>query len=188
MARALEPFFSTKDIGKGTGLGLSIVDGLVSQLGGALTLRSKPGSGTTVEIWLPVSAELIEADQTSITVPQAKAIGTVLLVDDEDLVRVSTADMLTDSGFIVVEAVSGAEALKILEQELHFDFLVTDYMMPKMTGVQLADAFRHKHPDSPVLLISGFAGADAISSDLSVLSKPFRQAELAASLAALVQE
>ena len=178
MARALEPFFSTKEIGKGTGLGLSIVEGFVSQLGGALTLRSKLGSGTTVEIWLPVSAELIEADQTSITVPQIKAIGTVLLVDDEDLVRVSTADMLTDSGFIVVEAASGAEALKILEQDLHFDFLVTDYMMPKMTGVEVAGAFRKKHPTSSVLLISGFSGADAISSDLPVLSKPFRQAEL----------
>jgi len=187
MARALEPFFSTKEMGKGTGLGLSIVEGLVSQLGGALTLRSKLGSGTTVEIWLPVSAEVIEADQTSITVPQIKAIGTVLLVDDEDLVRVSTADMLTDSGFIVVEAASGAEALKILQQELHFDFLVTDYMMPKMNGVELAGAFRQKHPASPVLLISGFAGADKISPDLPVLNKPFRQAEIAASLAALTQ-
>jgi len=136
---------------------------------------------------LPESADLIEADQTSITVPQTKAIGTVLLVDDEDLVRVSTADMLTDSGFIVVEAASGAEALKILQQELHFDFLVTDYMMPKMTGVEVASAFRQKHPISPVLLISGFAGAAAVSPDLAMLSKPFHQAELAASLAALVQ-
>jgi CheY-like chemotaxis protein len=146
------------------------------------------GSGTTVEIWLPVSPELIKADQTSITVPQIKAIGTVLLVDDEDLVRVSTADMLTDNGYIVIEAASEADAVKILEQELHFDFLVADYMMPKMTGVEVAGAFRRKHPTSPVLLISGFAGADAISPDLSVLGKPFRQAELAASLAALVQK
>jgi signal transduction histidine kinase/CheY-like chemotaxis protein len=188
MARALEPFYSTKEVGEGTGLGLSIVEGLVSQLGGALTLRSKLGSGTTIQIWLPVSAELIEADETSITVPPIKAVGTVLLVDDEDLVRVSTADMLTDSGFIVVEAASGAEALKILEQELHFDFLVTDYMMPKMTGLEVAGAFRQKHPASPVLLISGFAGADAISPNLSVLSKPFRQAELLASLVALEQK
>jgi len=96
--------------------------------------------------------------------------------------------MLTDSGFIVVEAASGAEALKILEQELHFDFLVTDYMMPKMTGLEVAGAFRQKHPASPVLLISGFAGADAISPNLSVLSKPFRQAELLASLVALEQK
>lgn len=160
----------------------------MSQLGGALTLRSKLGSGTTVEVWLPVSAESIGADQTSITAPQIKAIGTVLLVDDEDLVRVSTADMLTDSGFIVVEAASGAEALKILERKLHYDFLVTDYIMPKMNGVEVAGAFRQKHPTSHVLLISGFAGAEAISPDLAVLSKPFRQAELAASLAALVQK
>jgi CheY-like chemotaxis protein len=188
MARALEPFFSTKEIGKGTGLGLSIVEGLVSQLGGALTIRSKLGSGTIVEIWLPVSAELIKVDQTSITIPPIKAIGTVLLVDDEELVRVSTADMLTDCGYIVIEAASGADALKILEQELYLDFLVTDYMMPKMTGVEIAGAFRRKHPTSPVLLISGFAGADAISPDLSVLGKPFRQAELAASLAVLAQK
>ena len=188
MARALEPFFSTKEIGKGTGLGLSIVEGFVSQLGGALTIRSKLGSGTIVEIWLPVSAELIKVDQTSITIPPIKAIGTVLLVDDEELVQVSTADMLTDCGYIVIEAASGADALKILEQELYLDFLVTDYMMPKMTGVEIAGAFRRKHPTSPVLLISGFAGADAISPDLSVLGKPFRQAELAASLALLAQK
>jgi len=137
---------------------------------------------------LPVSAELIKVDQTSITIPPIKAIGTVLLVDDEELVRVSTADMLTDCGYIVIEAASGADALKILEQELYLDFLVTDYMMPKMTGVEIAGAFRRKHPTSPVLLISGFAGADAISPDLSVLGKPFRQAELAASLAVLAQK
>jgi len=104
MARALEPFFSTKGVGKGTGLGLSIVDGLLSQLGGALTLKSKLGSGTTVELWLPVNAELVEPEPISIIAPRTEAIGKVLLVDDEELVRMSTADMLADSGYTVVGA------------------------------------------------------------------------------------
>jgi CheY-like chemotaxis protein len=188
VARALEPFFSTKGIGKGTGLGLSIVDGLMSQCGGALTLKSELGLGTNVELWMPMSAELPErVEPTLAKAAEPKAIGRVLLVEDEALVRVSTADMLRDCGYEVVEAASAEEALVLLEREPHVDFLVTDHLMTGMTGVDLAHAVREKRPGTPVLILSGTSEAEAIAPDLPRLHKPFRQSELSASLAHLVR-
>jgi CheY-like chemotaxis protein len=187
-ARALEPFFSTKGIGKGTGLGLSVVDGLMSQCGGALVLKSELGLGTNVELWLPMSAEPSErAEPTLTTATEPKAIGRVLLVEDEDFVRISTADMLSDCGYEVVEAASAEEALALLERELRVDFLVTDHLMTGMTGVDLAHAVRERRPGTPVLILSGFSEADAIAPDLPRLLKPFRQSELSASLADLAR-
>jgi CheY-like chemotaxis protein len=125
-SRAIEPFFSTKGIGKGAGLALSMVHGLAAQLGGVLSLKSKPGSGTCVELWLPVSSERAEAGLTS---PLATADGTgprrVLLVDDEELVRLSTAAMLADLAYEVFEASSGEEALQMLQQAAP-DLLLTE--------------------------------------------------------------
>jgi PAS domain S-box-containing protein len=188
VARALEPFFSTKGIGNGTGLGLSVVDGLMSQCGGALTLKSELGFGTTVELWLPMSAELSKRTEPTLTMAaEPKGIGRVLLVEDEDLVRISTADMLSDCGYEVVEAASAEEALALLERELRVDFLVTDHLMTGMTGVDLAHAVRERRPGTPVLILSGFSEADAIAPDLPRLLKPFRQSELSASLADLAR-
>ena len=183
VARAIEPFFSTKETGKGTGLGLSMVEGLVAQLGGALRLSSDLGRGTTVELWLPISEEPIRAvDAISIVVPDARAIGRVLLVDDEAIVRAATADMLTDTGYEVVEAASANEAMQILDSDLPFDFLVTDLLMPGTTGADLVQAVSEKRPEILALIISGFAGAETIAPELARLAKPFRQSELAASL------
>jgi CheY-like chemotaxis protein len=187
LARAIEPFFSTKGIGKGTGLGLSMVHGLATQLGGALALSSRPGLGTNVELWLPV----IERSSIAIeTVPDARqagrASGTVLLVDDDEMVRMSTADMLADLGFSVLEAASAEEALRIIERGEHFDVLLTDHLMPGMTGVDLAHAVRARLPKTPVLIISGFAENEGIPSDLPRLTKPFRQAELEATITSLL--
>jgi signal transduction histidine kinase/CheY-like chemotaxis protein len=188
VARALEPFFSTKGNGKGTGLGLSIVDGLMSQCGGALALKSELGLGTNVELWLPMSAELSEsAEPTLAAAAEPKAVGRVLLVEDEDFVRISTADMLSDCGYEVVEAASAEEALALLERELPVDFLVTDHLMTGMTGVDLAHAVRERRPGTLVLILSGFSEADAIAPDLPRLLKPFRQSELSASLADLAR-
>lgn len=189
MAQATEPFFSTKGIGKGTGLGLSMVDGLVSQLGGALALSSKPGVGTTAELLLPVSEERIARAKPAAVSPAAlQAIGRVLLVDDEDLVRASTAGMLSELGYEVVEAASGEEALSLLDREPHIDGIITDHLMPGMSGVDLAQAIRAKRPGTPVLLLSGFAEAEGLRAELPLLTKPFRQSNLAASLAALLQQ
>jgi PAS domain S-box-containing protein len=184
LARAVEPFFSTKGIGKGTGLGLSMVHGLAQQLGGALAITSRPGLGTRIDLWLPVSAQPAEAgEQTSAAAPGGKGIGTALLVDDEELVRMSTADMLADLGYRVVEAASAEEALKAMEGGLRPDLLVTDHLMPGMSGADLARQMRQRLPDLPVLIVSGYAEAEAIAPDLPRLTKPFRQADLAASLA-----
>jgi PAS domain S-box-containing protein len=183
LARAVEPFFSTKGIGKGTGLGLSMVHGLASQLGGALAISSRPGLGSQIELWLPVSAEPAEAaERAGTAAPEAKAIGTALLVDDEELVRATTADMLTDLGYEVIEAASGEEALKAVRGGLRLDLLVTDHLMPGMTGVDLARAVREQRPGTPVLIVSGYAEAEAIAPDLPRLTKPFRQADMAAIL------
>jgi PAS domain S-box-containing protein len=188
VARALEPFFSTKGIGKGTGLGLSIVDGLMSQCGGALSLKSELGLGTNVELWLPMSAELSERVAPTLAMAaEPKATGRVLLVDDEDLVRMSTADMLSNCGYEVVEAASAEEALVLLEREPHVDFLVTDHLMTGMTGVDLAHAVRERHPGTPILILSGFSEAEEITPGLHRLHKPFRQSDLSASLANLAR-
>jgi PAS domain S-box-containing protein len=186
LARAIEPFFSTKGVGKGTGLGLSMAHGLTTQLGGALTISSKPELGTNVELWLPVAGETAEAvEQTFAITPESEAGGSLLLVDDEILIRMSTADMLTELGYQVVEASSAEEALKLLEDGAHFDLLITDHLMPGMAGGDLARTVRDRWPDMPVVITSGYADADGIPSDLPCLTKPFRQADLSTVIASL---
>ena len=179
-ARAIEPFFSTKGIGKGTGLGLSMAHGLAAQLGGGLTIISAPGEGTTVELWLPVSPDAIGSDdQIRVLSRISVARGTALLVDDEELVRMSTADMLNDLGYDVVEAKSAEEALHLIEAGIAPTILVTDHLMPGMNGEELARSLRTRMPDLPVLIVSGYAEAEGIAPDLPRLTKPFRNAELA---------
>ena len=179
-ARAIEPFFSTKGIGKGTGLGLSMAHGLAAQLGGGLTIISAPGEGTTVELWLPVSPDAIGSDdQIRVLSRISVARGTALLVDDEELVRMSTADMLNDLGYDVVEAKSAEEALHLIEAGVAPTILVTDHLMPGMNGEELARSLRTRMPDLPVLIVSGYAEAEGIAPDLPRLTKPFRNAELA---------
>lgn len=112
-------------------------------------------------------------------------LGTALLVEDEDLVRTSTADMLAELGYAVQDAESAEEALRLVDRGLRFDLLVTDHLMPGMTGTELAHELRARRPDLPVLVVSGYADMDALAPDLPRLSKPFRQADLAAKLAEL---
>ena len=186
LARAIEPFFSTKGVGKGTGLGLSMVHGLASQLGGAMSLSSKPRLGTNVELWLPVTSESANALPAVVdAAPHTKAVGTALLVDDEEMVRMSTADMLAELGYKVIEAPSAEEALRLFNRGIHFDVLITDHLMPGMTGVDLARAIRQRRPDAPVLIVSGYAEAEGVAPDLPRLTKPFRLPELAANVAQL---
>jgi PAS domain S-box-containing protein len=186
LSRAVEPFFSTKSVGRGTGLGLSMVHGLAAQLGGALTIQSKPAVGTNVELWLPMgrsdAAEVRVASEIGSTI----AAGTALLVDDEDLIRLSTADMLSELGYAVVEASSAEEALKLLDGGLKFELLVTDHLMPGMTGTELARTVQERRRDVSVLVISGYAEVDGIAADLPRLTKPFRKSELASSLTSLL--
>ncbi|HET9638277.1 MAG TPA: PAS domain S-box protein [Allosphingosinicella sp.] len=185
LARAVEPFFSTKGVGRGTGLGLSMVHGLAAQLGGALTLDSRPGEGTAASLWLPVS----EAVPAAAARRQAEAspgagAGTVLLVDDEPLVRASTADMLTEMGYEVVEADSGHDALALLDMRVP-DLVITDHLMPGLSGTDLALILAAERPGLPVLIVSGYAEIEGLPADLPRLTKPFRQADLAACIAKL---
>jgi PAS domain S-box-containing protein len=185
--RAIQPFFSTKGIGKGTGLGLSMVHGLAAQLGGGLLIESSPGEGTTIELWLPMSVRSAESVNDVAETPSASSgRGTALLVDDEELVRMSTADMLTEFGFQVIEAASGEEALELIRAGTHADLLVTDHLMPGISGVELTRAARALLPTLPALIVSGYAELEEIAPGLPRLSKPFRKAELAASLKPLV--
>lgn len=187
LARAVEPFFSTKGIGKGTGLGLSMAHGLAAQLGGALTIQSRQGVGTNIELWLPISS-IITDNRESSPLPNSlgQASGLVLLVDDEEVVRASTADMLEDLGYEVRQANSGEAATTLIAQGLVPDLLVTDHLMPGMTGVDLARTLREAMPKLPVLIVSGYAEAEGVAPDLLRLTKPFRSAELEGSLAAIV--
>jgi CheY-like chemotaxis protein len=188
LARAVEPFFSTKGVGKGTGLGLSMVHGLAAQLGGMLDIVSKPGAGTSATIWLPIATEAATQEASEqralVTAPRRACI---LLVDDEELVRVATADMLSDLGYQVVQATSGADALRILRGGDAPDVLVTDYLMPGMNGVELVKAAHALVPELPALLISGYSNiVSGPGTAIPRLAKPFRQANLAEEIAALL--
>jgi len=178
LARAIEPFFSTKGIGQGTGLGLSMVHGLAAQLGGAMAISSKLGEGTRIDMWLPVSADEVAVEGGPVEHPSEDHAGTVLLVDDEPLIRMSTADMLEDLGYTVREAGSGEAALETIAAGLRPDLLITDHLMPGMTGTELAARVREALPLTPILLISGYADADGIAPGMPRLTKPFRERDL----------
>ena len=189
LAKAAEPFFSTKAIGKGTGLGLSMVLGLAEQSGGALRLESEPGKGTAVLLWLPVTSDPVAAPEALASEPQATKAVTVLLVDDDPLIAGSTAALLEDLGHRVVEAHSGAEALRRLNEGLAPDLMITDYAMPGMTGGELSREVRDLRPGLPILLATGFAEMDEAGSiDLPRLAKPYTQGQLATLIGRLLRE
>ncbi len=182
LAQAREPFFTTKGPGKGTGLGLSMVQGLMGQSGGGLRLRSKPGQGTTVDVWLPKSsAEPPRAEVTQLTPAGSRRGFSILLVDDDVLVRMGTVDMLEDLGHMVTEAGSAAEALTVLQAgNADIDIVITDQSMPGMRGTELAAQLRQKYPKLPVILATGYAELPSSENPgLPRLSKPFRQDDLA---------
>jgi PAS domain S-box-containing protein len=192
LKKAIEPFFSTKAIGKGTGLGLSMVHGLAVQLGGLLELESKPDKGTTATLWLPVATEPSEMVAPP---PQAPFVensptrhATILVVDDDPLIAMSTVGMLEDLGHTVIEANSGRRALEILQTDQAIDLMVTDHAMPGMSGIELAAIARRSRPDMPVLLATGYAELPSVKgTDLPRLSKPYEQAELGAHVDRLLQ-
>jgi signal transduction histidine kinase/ActR/RegA family two-component response regulator len=190
LARAVEPFYSTKETGRGTGLGLSMVHGLAAQLGGGFALSSEPGQGTRADLYLRVADEGIARDPVDRRRQPLMAKGrplSVLLVDDEEIVRIGTAEMIRDLGHEVTHASGGAEALARLEAGLRPDVIITDYKMPRMDGAELANRIRETLPEVPILLITGYTGTTENTHHLPRLPKPFGQAEIAAALAALIE-
>lgn len=180
LAHAIEPFYSTKGVGKGTGLGLSMVHGLAAQSGGRLAMRSVVGAGTVAEIWLPAaaSAAIAQSPQSDPDVPRLRPLN-ILLVDDEDIVRQGTAAMLEDMGHSVTQVDSGSKAV-VQARSQPFDIIVTDYLMPAMSGLELAREARKVRADMPVLMITGFADlAEDTATEVHRLPKPFRASELA---------
>jgi PAS domain S-box-containing protein len=181
LARATEPFFTTKDVGKGSGLGLSMVRDLATKSGGALRLTSTLGEGSTVKMWLPRASEAAPPAQAPAVQEQRQRPASVLVVDDDALSCMATADMLADLGFEVTEANSGYRALEVLRSGRPIDVVVADHAMPGMTGLQLARAIRADWPDLPILMASGFADlTEADGMDLPRLDKPYDQKTLAA--------
>ncbi|MFN3620602.1 PAS domain-containing protein [Sphingorhabdus sp.] len=183
--RAVEPFFTTKEVGKGTGLGLSMVHGLAMQSGGYFHLESEAGEGTKVTITFPVAEALagqalVQSDFEPIT--RAPTLS-VLLVDDEDLVLEANAEMLRALGHRVKSVLSGSAALAELLTDTHYDLLLTDYMMPNMSGLQLIDEARRLRKDLSVALVTGFMGNRNLGDGIPRLAKPFRMTDLAQFLA-----
>jgi PAS domain S-box-containing protein len=194
LARAAEPFFTTKGIGKGTGLGLSMIHGFAEQSGGRLVLKSRKGEGTTAEIWLPVapsdalSALAETGDHGSDPVRHSSRL-TILVVDDDTLVLMNTAAMLEDLGHEVIEVTSGEQALRALRRGRRIDLVLTDQLMPGMTGTQLIAAIKAEWPHTPLILATGYAElSEDLDPDVSRLSKPFKQADLARSMAMILDE
>jgi len=184
--RAIEPFFSTKGVGQGTGLGLSMAHGLASQLGGALTIDSRPGAGARITIWLPQTNNGVDVvDRPEPGVEARRESGLVLLVDDEPHIRATIAEMLEEIGLQVVQAKSPEEALAAVMAGLRPDYLVTDHLMPGMTGVELAHAIKAVLPRARVLIVSGYAEVETLDPSLCRLAKPFVLADLARSRAEL---
>lgn len=174
LARAAEPFFTTKDVGKGTGLGLSMVHGLAAQSGGRVNITSVVGEGTEVEIWLPC----VSGQPASIA-PASFGQRTILVVDDDALVLANTTALLEDLDYRVIPAASPAEALDVVEQAADLDLLVTDEVMPQMSGLDLIEEVRRLRPGLPVLLVTGYSERMQRGDvDVRWLSKPFTQSQL----------
>ncbi len=188
LARAAEPFFTTKGVGKGTGLGLSMVHGVAEQFGGRLVLISEVGKGTIAELWLPVAERRPEQDaprRDEWETHAARNHLTVLAVDDDDLILMNTVALLEDLGHKVFEAHSGEHALEIFRREPSINLIVTDQAMPKMTGMQLAEAVAALRDDVPVILATGYGELPAHSNASWLkLSKPFGLDDLARAVCA----
>lgn len=183
-ARATEPFFSSKGLGKGTGLGLSMVEGLTAQLGGSMHIDSRPGGGTKVTLCLPVARRASPPNASADALPEVHHRGRILVVDDEPLVRLGTAEMLRDEGYEVEEADSAETALALGPFD-RFDCVVTDFLMPGLNGVELAQRLHTDRTALPILLLSGYADLEAFKA-LPYLSKPCFGDDLTRAVAGLI--
>ena len=194
LAKAIDPFFTTKEVGKGTGLGLPMVHGLAQELGGALVLKSRKGKGTTAELWFPVAEKspylTVDAAVTAPMRTKDTPNLTILVVDDDPLVLTNMAAMLEDLGHTVFEASSALEALSILGRESAIELVLTDQAMPQMTGTELIGEIKSGWPNLPVILATGFAELPPDIDPLQqiTLAKPFLQYDLEQAVKAALED
>jgi CheY-like chemotaxis protein/two-component sensor histidine kinase len=170
---------SVIDTGKGTGLGLSMVHGLAVQLGGALLLSSTPAKGTVATLLFPAATSAPEAESPVQAAPKVNRSAVILFVDDDPLIAMSTTEMLEDLGHHVIGVSSGLHALDIIRSEQPLDLMMTDHVMPGMTGIELAAASREVRPSLPILLATGYAELpEGAQLELPRLAKPYHQDQL----------
>ncbi len=179
-----EPFFTTKDIGQGSGLGLAMVYGIVKQSGGYIWPYSEPGQGTTFKIYLPAVSEAAHTP-TAPTPAEAepRESATVLIVEDDPLVRTMARRSLAEAGFGVLEAANGREALALIKEHGSVEAVLTDVAMPEIGGQELAQRLSELHPDLPVIFMSGYTDDDLtrrglLEAGIPFLEKPFSPAAL----------
>jgi CheY-like chemotaxis protein len=193
--RAFDPFFTTKPIGQGTGLGLSMVYGFIKQTGGHVQIESAEGKGTQIDLYLPC---LVTEEVRSVTVadssgpPRAIDGERVLVVEDEDAVRMLVVDVLRELGYSTLEACDGKAALPVLESAERIDLLVSDVGLPGLNGRQLAEIARQHRPGLQVLFITGYARnaqvrGDFLDSGMEMLAKPFSAEDLALSVRKMIE-
>jgi signal transduction histidine kinase/CheY-like chemotaxis protein len=191
LARCLEPFFTTKERGRGSGLGLSTAYNECAERGGTLTIESSPEQGTTVSVWLPASASGTTAAARPGTSARGPVLnGRALLVEDQDDLRFLACTALTEAGLVVVDAPNAETALGAQTEDGPWDVLVTDIVLPGMSGVDLATRLRSVQPELPVLYVSGYADRDTRRRGLvdggRLLRKPYRPEDLCRRVAELL--
>ncbi|HEU5231499.1 MAG TPA: ATP-binding protein [Terriglobales bacterium] len=186
-ARIFDPFFTTKEPGQGTGLGLAMVYGIVKQSGGYIEVNSEVGGGTTFHIWLPIVEERVE--ELGREPSSGQSVGaTILLVEDETILRQAISESLSALGYCVLEAPDGARAIEIMDKEgSTVDLVLSDAVMPRIGGAELIQHLRARRPGMRAILMSGYTHAHSVGAgsagepdpDIVVLQKPFAHAELA---------
>jgi two-component system cell cycle sensor histidine kinase/response regulator CckA len=184
--RIFEPFFTTKEPGKGTGMGLAAVYGIVQQFNGHIRVQSQPGAGASFHIYLPPRNEIVVDERTAIeSLPAPTGHETLILVEDDDAVRALSRQILSRHGYVVLEARDGAEAVRICQQYPGtIDLLVSDVVMPVMSGLQVAQRLREMRPGMKTLFVSGYPedaldGHGVLKAEITLLPKPFTPAALA---------
>jgi CheY-like chemotaxis protein len=183
VARAFEPFFTTKAVGEGTGLGLSMVYGIVRQSGGFARIESTVGAGTVVATYLPLVQAELTAPEAAKVIPRGRG-ETVLVVEDESLLRSLASRVLEAAGYRIYQAPNGAAALEFLNAHPgEVDLVLTDIVMPRMSGRELAEKLRERRPGLPILFMSGYSGDEIAQRGLRLegvplIKKPFTPDEL----------